>query len=602
MRALPLRVVLVGPFLFLFVGAAGVISWISRNNVRAAAERLGREFGAEMGARIESQVTHLTGALPAVATINRDSVRDGRLQTADLRGLAPWITDQIRHYPHLTIISIALADGRYVAAARDPTGSDEPRLVANFIAGDLMLTDYAATVDGRFGRPLTPPYAYDPRKRSFMQVAAEADGPRWDKITRYVGYRSLGAAVAAPIRDARGTFLGVAAAGMALDRIDRFLRDLKIGEHGLAFVAERDGTMIAASTPEPGFVIDASSFRRLRLSEHPHPALRAAGAELPGALSAARPILVAGGERYLYDLRRISDPYGLDWVVGVLLPRREFTAAVDRSTRQSVLLMALTLALGAFIGLGLTRRIAASVERISESALRLARREAGLPPGFRSPIREVNALSRSLTTMAAELRGAIDHLEHRVAQRTQDLSEANAKLERLSSLDGLTGIPNRRSFDETLAREWLRARREGKPLSLILGDVDEFKPFNDRYGHQRGDEVLQTVARCLQSAARRPADFPARYGGEEFAVLLADTDLAGALVVAEVIRSELRRADIGRDDLAPGGRVTISLGVASLTPEKGLGPEALVSRADLQLYRAKRAGRDRAMSDLDPDA
>ncbi|MDD3354421.1 diguanylate cyclase, partial [Zoogloea sp.] len=164
----------------------------------------------------------------------------------------------------------------------------------------------------------------------------------------------------------------------------------------------------------------------------------------------------------------------------------------------------------------------------------------------------------------------------------------------LSSLDGLTAIPNRRQFDETLRLEWRRAGRQGKPLAVLFCDVDYFKQFNDGYGHQVGDECLKAVARVLSGVLRRPADVVARYGGEEFAVILPDTDITGALQVAEGMRAEVEGLRITHRFSPAAPVVTISIGVATVVPERGspLSPNLLRS-ADEALYQAKQSGRNR---------
>lgn len=181
-------------------------------------------------------------------------------------------------------------------------------------------------------------------------------------------------------------------------------------------------------------------------------------------------------------------------------------------------------------------------------------------------------------------------------QETQQLLEAsNARLQLLSSVDGLTGISNRRSFDDAIVREARRADREGMVLALILVDIDHFKRFNDQYGHQGGDDALRQVAQALAASAKRPGDVVARYGGEEFAIILNNTDAAGALRIAEDARSAVRDLAIEHRASDVSQWVTISLGVAVTDPNHPpIEPAALIARADAALYEAKRSGRDRA--------
>jgi two-component system chemotaxis family response regulator WspR len=173
------------------------------------------------------------------------------------------------------------------------------------------------------------------------------------------------------------------------------------------------------------------------------------------------------------------------------------------------------------------------------------------------------------------------------------LEQKNAILLELSELDGLTGIANRRRFDRELDGEWRRCNREKSELALILIDVDYFKRYNDSYGHLMGDEVLRRVAAALGQALRRSSDLVARFGGEEFGVVLPTTGPAEAAMVAEILRTAVFDLAIphGRSEL--DGRVTISLGVASMPASDEVRTSELVAIADEALYEAKRDGRNR---------
>ncbi len=179
----------------------------------------------------------------------------------------------------------------------------------------------------------------------------------------------------------------------------------------------------------------------------------------------------------------------------------------------------------------------------------------------------------------------LEEAQRKLRQQQDMLQDVNSKLSELASLDGLTQLRNRRAFEERLADEERRWRRHGGELSLVLLDIDHFKSFNDTYGHPKGDEVLRNVGRLLKRSLRS-ADFAARYGGEEFAVILPNTDNAGAMVVAEQLR---RLIETATWDDRP---ITASIGVASMSEEVGTG-EALVDFADRALYRSKQAGRNR---------
>jgi diguanylate cyclase (GGDEF)-like protein len=173
------------------------------------------------------------------------------------------------------------------------------------------------------------------------------------------------------------------------------------------------------------------------------------------------------------------------------------------------------------------------------------------------------------------------------------LQKVNQQLKQLATLDGLTGVANRRHFDRILSHEWQRLAREQKPLSLILCDIDYFKDYNDAYGHPGGDRCLQQVAKTLQQTIKRPADLVARYGGEEFVIILPDTNPEGSLFIANLIRQELKKRRLAHQKSQVNSYVTLSIGTATLIPESYQNKSILIKMADEALYLAKEQGRDR---------
>jgi diguanylate cyclase (GGDEF)-like protein/PAS domain S-box-containing protein len=175
----------------------------------------------------------------------------------------------------------------------------------------------------------------------------------------------------------------------------------------------------------------------------------------------------------------------------------------------------------------------------------------------------------------------------------EKLLSLQKELEALSFMDGLTGIANRRRFDASLDVEWESARRGGKPLSLILLDIDFFKQYNDRYGHIQGDACLTQVAQTLRLALIGPRDLAARYGGEEFAILLPEADAAVALKVAERCQRLIEKQAIAHEGGVQDRLVTASIGVGTLVPQDGMRPIDFLHQVDRQLYEAKQQGRNR---------
>ena len=215
------------------------------------------------------------------------------------------------------------------------------------------------------------------------------------------------------------------------------------------------------------------------------------------------------------------------------------------------------------------------------------------------PLNKIELLARVRSIL--KLKKETDQRKAReleLVELNRALFSANERLKELSSLDGLTGISNRRGFDERLEEEWNRGRRSVTPLSLILLDIDFFKFYNDTYGHLAGDECLISVANSFKKTLHRPADSLARYGGEEFAVILPETNEEGALKIAEDLRKAAESMGLQHETSKVADHVTVSLGSATMIPSEGSAPSDLIDAADKALYRAKEEGRNRVKAAL----
>jgi diguanylate cyclase (GGDEF)-like protein len=177
-----------------------------------------------------------------------------------------------------------------------------------------------------------------------------------------------------------------------------------------------------------------------------------------------------------------------------------------------------------------------------------------------------------------------------------DLKRQRDQLRRLSAVDGLTGLANRRAFGEAFEKEWRSAIRRGNSISLLMTDIDDFKQFNDAYGHLAGDECLRRVAKALADAALRPADMVARYGGEEFVILLPDTGANEAALVADRVLLAVRRLAIPHEHSRGWQFISLSMGLATARPSRSMAANELLDLADRMLYEAKNGGRNRLVT------
>lgn len=207
-------------------------------------------------------------------------------------------------------------------------------------------------------------------------------------------------------------------------------------------------------------------------------------------------------------------------------------------------------------------------------------------------LRDVVHVVRNLDGSVNSLVGFMfDISERKIAE--EQLAALQKELEILSFVDGLTGIANRRRFDQVMKTEWANARRNSQPLSLVMVDIDHFKAYNDHYGHLQGDESLKRAAQALSAAATRPRDAVARFGGEEFALILPESDAASAQKIAERCRSLMFKEQIAHAASPVSQILTLSLGVGTVVPTQEGGMMEFIDAVDRQLYQAKQQGRDR---------
>jgi diguanylate cyclase (GGDEF)-like protein/PAS domain S-box-containing protein len=446
-----------------------------------------------------------------------------------------------------------------------------------------------------------------------------------------------------------GDFAGIVTATLAVDSLNKFYETFDVGKHGVISISSTDGIMYAHMPPDQGLIgtniassqgfiemqrrpqgsfryksfldgeIRLGSYRRL--ADYPVYIMVAHGmgdllsswrqdAILHLLLSTGAAVVIAVlGIRFAAQIKwqqqteqryRLLADNSSDAIICIGADGRKlyvspaFAALTGWSVQDC-----LTREWGSFVHPDDRAAVLAVRDRLGEDigkvtlTYRIVRND-GANIWVEASIQQIGEMDGQEGCFVANIRD----ITKRKAAEDQVLA-LNSELAAQANTDALTGLANRRSFDTVFLQEWRRAYRDAVPLSLVMIDVDRFKLYNDRYGHQQGDVALQEVAAAINSAVRRPGDFVARYGGEEMVVLLPNTNAAGAALLADRVRVAIEALHLTHAGNGPGHVITASLGAASLSPRHHAGPngcKTLLESADAALYEAKNAGRNRVVT------
>lgn len=576
--------------------------YLSYRHALQLAEQYTEQMSMEIGSRIYDRIVTFFDVPRRVLAFNMEQANAGLLQFESRALLMRHFLLQLRQQPLLTFISIGMADGEYYAGSRPPLGADRGlRLIYARREEDYALHIHRVDDASREGSPVfTGTLRFDARTRPWFRSALQAGSMAWYAPYRYVindvngAYNALGIGMSAPLYDGQGQLLGVAAADMALSQLSDSLSELMAGTGGVAFICETNGELLATSSTEPTYHLRPGwMLLRILAQDSENPIIQAAGNSMRHhpRQPEGNASLWVGKARYRLDWRTYKLMQGPALTIGVALPEARFTRPMQEVLHNSIALALSVLLLCSLIGIFATGWVAQPLAALSRWAGRLAKGDWTAVAPKTTPVREIALLSASLDAMSEQIRRNTEELELRILQRTADLEQLNQQLAALSTTDGLTGLANRRHFDETLSMEWARARRGGQSLALVMIDVDLFKSYNDQYGHPAGDRCLKAVAKALQSHVKRAGDLAARYGGEEFVVISPNTNFAQAHDLAERLRQAVLELAMPHET-SPLGVVSISLGLSVLQPVAGLSEQQLLKAADEALYQAKAAGRN----------
>jgi len=428
---------------------------------------------------------------------------------------------------------------------------------------------------------------FDPRTRDWYIVAKEKQRPVFSSVYKHFVMNDLAISAPYPIYDQQGVLKGVLATHIILSKVNGYLKEVVKDKNASAYIVERvSGNLVANSAEIPNFITSSDGkMNRVSIEKINNNDIVKAYENYKETTQESSIVNTEDNKIHVKISEFKKD--GLDWLIITAIAESYYTMEINKSISSAVVLSILAIIIAILIFtksvdqfLKPIYSLIRTTERFSRGD-RLQREEI-----FRND--EIGKLADAFNKMAEELCLLINNLEEKVIERTRQLSQAKDKLELLSQIDFLTNLYNRRFLIEKIEQEVKRCNRTKEKFTIIMGDIDHFKIFNDTYGHDCGDLILKEVANILQKAVRE-TDCVSRWGGEEFLLLLTKTEYEGALILAERIRQAIEQKEIPYLDGSL--KVTATLGIAVY--KEGMTIDEVIKNADIAVYRGKDNGRNR---------
>jgi diguanylate cyclase (GGDEF)-like protein len=601
--SISLRQILVASLISQVVVAVGLTSYFSWRNGQKTVEALALRLSREVASHTQKHVNDYLNTPSIFLNINKIFAESRRLNVNNQQDLqdAFWLQTQIS--PQVDTLYYAARTGDFIEVNRK--GGSKVAIRNNFTAPNLKL--YSLDRQGKIIQKIDSK-EFDPRSRPWYQAAIREKKLVWSPIYLFSTPPVLGITPAMPLIDRQtGTLEGVMAIDLTLDDISQFLNTLKISDSGRAFIIEQSGEIVATSTNNPLVVPTKTGNKRLHSADSEDDLIRATAQFLETQFNhnfqnietQQQLIFKFSNHRNFVQITNLDSYPGLNWLMVTVIPESDFIEYIRSNTYTTMLLSFSALIAAACLGAIADRWVTKSVTRFSEVAEAVSSGEIDTIEE-QPRIKELALFTRSFNFMALQLKTSAKNLEDaeskwqkRVEERTKSLQEANQELNRLAHIDSLTQIYNRYHFDVVLEQVWQQAIREQQEIAIILCDVDNFKLYNDTYGHLAGDRCLQQVAKAIDCAVSRGQDVAARYGGEEFVIILPNTRIAGAVRVAKRIKNAVNNLKIPHKTSTIKDYVTVSCGICCFLADCHLTPQDLITSADRALYQAKYQGRDR---------
>jgi|GEM_PF-3753286 len=582
---------------FVAVGLTGYLSW---KNGRKTVETLALRLSREVTSHTEKHIANYLNTPTIFLKLNRVLADSQRLNLNNFQDLQENFWQQTQLDTQINTLYFGNESGDFIEVERKEKAKTAIRNASTAPYWHMYSLDSQGNKAKLIGKK-----EYDPRQRPWYQAAKQQKDLVWSSIYLFADPPVLGITPAIPLYAAdKKQLQGVMAIDITLDEISKFLNSLKISDSGRAFIIEESGEMVATSTNNSLVIKGAEGNERRHFLDSSDSLIKATASFLKTELNnfediaPQQLILEFKGNRHFIQVTSLDGYPGLNWLMVTVIPESDFYEHIRHNTYTTLSLSSLALVAAIFLGAISNQLIANSVAHLSEAAKAIAKGQ-NIRSEQQPTIKELATVTESMQYMARQLQTSNKDIENLKSQYTQveaatdHLKQANQRLNHLVNIDSLTQIYNRYHFDISLQQLWEVASQQTTAIAIIMCDIDNFKFYNDTYGHLMGDWCLAKVAQTIKKEVNRQQDVVARYGGEEFAIILPHTDEFGAVAVAERIINCVRQLNLSHRNSTVCDRVTISVGVKSVIADPYNSATELLQSADEALYAAKHQGKNR---------
>jgi len=568
-------------FLCTMVLMAGMLILQSQKMV----DQVLNELQGEMLTMLDRELDTRLGEATQLTRITHDAMKNKVLNIQDVQNRERFFAMLVKHYPNVTMSFIGLPSGEFYGARRNSDGTiDIGRNNASTSGhSEYYRIDAYGSADN-----LTQVFEnFDPRIRPWYTSAQASESLVFSSIYSHFTFKEPTITASLPYYEDEA-LVGVFGVDLLLTWLGESLRELPLGNNGLVFIVDQNDQLVATTTEDEIFrIVDDKS---VNVSIH----------DVDNSVIKS---ILSADQSFNEDLDINNKPYmvsktqyvyeNLDWNIYIALMKDDFLEDLKVTLTWTLLLVAFITALFIAVTVVIVKRIVDPIIKLNDATKKL---EQGIyvELDLDHHKNEIYELNNSFNSMGQQIIHQVEILEEEVAVRTNELEEKNQILKELSYTDQLLHIGNRRRFDESGSFMLELANRSALSFTIMMLDIDDFKVFNDTYGHVEGDTCLVKIAEAMHDSLNRKTDLLARYGGEEFVVAITHLTKEQALERAEHIRKAIEDLKIENTN-TKAGFITVSVGIVHVTAHQGLTLENVVREADQAMYAAKVGGKNRCV-------